>query len=595
MNIYHKHSKLRHLTHYSIESTDTTACVPQVSMSTMAARSRGLTAAICTFAMATGTLAQNFSISNVFGSNMVLQRNSSTTVIFGFGAPGSSVTTTGVGAPLITDVGEDGIWRQILPPQVAGLTPVNITCTSTSGTSQTLSNVLFGDVYLCGGQSNMQFTMSMLTNASTEVARVGKPAYEAIRIFTVGQSITSYMPLNEFGAVEQNWTVASPAAVYSKYNFTVFSAACWLFGRNIFDALGQQVPIGLISSNYEGTRIQAWSTNATNDLCNSSESMPVSRAGDAAGSAADDSRRPGVPPVQEVGVEQPGQNNATVLWNSMVHPYTVGPMALTGITWWQAEQNWNDYKNYSCIFPAMIAQWRKAFGDASGESLYFGFFVLQPWITGLPLQRLRDAQMQGYWLHKNVAFAAATDIGDPDSPFGSVHPRSKQAPSARLAASALSIIYGVDGLYAFTGPIISSLVGSNTLGYMTVTVNFEPQSIAGGGIVVEEIDPDAACPVNTSRMSAGWCAWPQLKASSGQWLNATLSASIDGTQLVFSAPEPQPGAFPVAIEYAHAPWPIDYVYSAASFDSGYETVRFPMLGFNCTNLNATLCKHLHFN
>lgn len=106
----------------------------------------------------TQDVVRNF-VSATLGSNMVLQRDVEA-MLWGYTQPGETVTTTlhqgGEEASLTLTTmasGEDGLWRQPLPPHPASLKPTSITLKSTTGEKKTLENVLFGDVYLCGGQS----------------------------------------------------------------------------------------------------------------------------------------------------------------------------------------------------------------------------------------------------------------------------------------------------------------------------------------------------------------------------------------------------------------------------------------------------------
>ena len=101
---------------------------------------------------------RNF-VSATLGSNMVLQRDVEA-MLWGYTQPGATVTTSlrkeGETQDLVlttTAAGDDGLWRQPLPPNSATMTPTSMTIKSTSGEKKTLENVLFGDVYLCGGQS----------------------------------------------------------------------------------------------------------------------------------------------------------------------------------------------------------------------------------------------------------------------------------------------------------------------------------------------------------------------------------------------------------------------------------------------------------
>jgi sialate O-acetylesterase len=246
--------------------------------------------------------ATTFSVSNVFGSNMVLQRDVSAT-LWGFAEPGTLVKTTIGGTSLTTQAGKDSVWRQALPVKAAG-GPYTITASAGSDTV-TLSNVLFGDVYICSGQSNMQFTVPQALNASAEIEAAN--GFPSIRVMTVGQGTTSNEPLSQLATIEQVWAEASAASIGGG-NWTHFSAVCWFFGRDLYTALGGAVPIGLISSNWGGTRIQAWSSPTALKVCNTS--------------------------AEAVGVT-PNQNDPSVLWNAMIVPFTIGPLSLKGFTWFQ--------------------------------------------------------------------------------------------------------------------------------------------------------------------------------------------------------------------------------------------------------------------
>jgi hypothetical protein len=100
--------------------------------------------------------AQGFSVSNVLGSHMVLQRDVPA-VIWGFGTPGVTVSAAldGNAQPAVT-VDSSGVWRVSLPKQAASLQSHTIALKSSDGGSADLTDILFGDVILCGGQSNMR-------------------------------------------------------------------------------------------------------------------------------------------------------------------------------------------------------------------------------------------------------------------------------------------------------------------------------------------------------------------------------------------------------------------------------------------------------
>jgi hypothetical protein len=100
------------------------------------------------------TAAPTFAISNTLGSNMVLQRAPQAALVWGFAATGTTVKTSFQGSAYSSTADATGIWRQALPPQPATSTPASLTFTSSTGEpSITITNILFGDVFICSGQS----------------------------------------------------------------------------------------------------------------------------------------------------------------------------------------------------------------------------------------------------------------------------------------------------------------------------------------------------------------------------------------------------------------------------------------------------------
>jgi sialate O-acetylesterase len=130
----------------------------------------------------------------------------------------------------------------------------------------TIHDVLFGDVWLCSGQSNMVWPLSWIYNGSEEIANAGK--YPKIRLLTI-EPLTSTTPLEEFLSIRQNWSVASPESVNGSYG-RYFSAVCWLYGRMIHQALNER-PIGLMVSAFVGTAIEVWMPPIALHDCNTTE------------------------------------------------------------------------------------------------------------------------------------------------------------------------------------------------------------------------------------------------------------------------------------------------------------------------------------
>ena len=152
----------------------------------------------------------------------------------------------------------------------------------------------------------MQFSVGGNENAARYAAEADK--YPDIRLFTVGQKTSSKVPLMDLTTIEQNWTAASGKAVMCHrvdgslcVPFDYFSAVCWFFGKNVYDKLNGTVPIGLVSNNWGGTCVESWTTPESTAHC--------------------------------------GHNSSGELYNAMIVPYSVGPMAVSGFTWYQGESD----------------------------------------------------------------------------------------------------------------------------------------------------------------------------------------------------------------------------------------------------------------
>ena len=153
-----------------------------------------------------------------------------------------------------TDAMNTSIWSVSLDPQPEeGPFQVKVTQPLANGTKETimLNDVLFGDVWVCSGQSNMEFAVNRMFNASIEIENAHK--YPKIRLFAPGkaQSLTLEEELLSIGL---KWSVASNVSVASPYT----SAVCWLYGRMVQETLGGR-PMGLVHSSWGGTGVEFWS------------------------------------------------------------------------------------------------------------------------------------------------------------------------------------------------------------------------------------------------------------------------------------------------------------------------------------------------
>lgn len=379
-----------------------------------------------------------FVLAKHYASNMVLQRAPARPKFWGYAsAVGQDVIVHVDGAQTLittTFAGPEGrpIWEATLQPiQTEG--PHSILF-QLSGTACTIiiDNVLMGDVYICSGQSNMEHRLDNIDNPQPDVDDVVN--YPKIRSVIV-QHDTATSPQQDLLRAPRQWALPTPA------NMASFSAVCWLFGRNLFRKYGR--PIGLIETNWGGTRIEAWSSTAALDVCYSSGA---------------------VPPAE-------GANAATVLYNAMIHPLL--SMPIFGAIWYQGESN-SGYTTYACMVKSMVSDWRQRWFTRNPEmdaTFSFGQVQLAPNgnndnVGGFPDVRWHQTDSLGYAPNANmdkIYVAVAADLPDFNSPYGAIHPRYKRQIADRLALAAFQVAYGTtdNGIYQGPLPTQLSLEGSS--------------------------------------------------------------------------------------------------------------------------------------
>ncbi|XP_067275157.1 sialate O-acetylesterase [Pseudorasbora parva] len=387
-----------------------------------------------------------FQLSSYYGDHMVLQKAPAKAVVWGFGQTGAKVVVSLSGShkvsthftPVI-----NGIWYTTLNPVEAG-GPYNLTVSQkTTNSSITLTDVLFGDIWLCTGQSNMAFTVGQLINATEELAMASE--FPNVRIFQAALE-KSDEELIDLAGVEVPWSRPTAELLGGK-NFGHFSAVCWLFGRYLYETLNY--PIGLVETCWGGTPVEAWSSPRALHNCglkSSMTSVPYSP-----------------PPMQSYLLGNISAKwMSSVLWNAMIHPLL--NMTITGAIWYQGEANANYNRDkYNCSFPAMIDDWRMAFHEGSdcqtALDFPFGFVQLSTYLKNNHhdgFREIRWHQTADYGFApnprmKNTFMAAAIDLPDEKSPWGWIHPEDKQDVAFRLVLGARAVAYGEKNV-SFQGP-----------------------------------------------------------------------------------------------------------------------------------------------
>jgi sialate O-acetylesterase len=397
----------------------------------------------------------------LFADGAVLQRDKPV-VVWGMASPDESVKVEFGGNTTSATADVSGGWTVLLPALPANRVGADLVIAGTN--TVTIHDVLVGEVWLCSGQSNMEWPVSRSTQAGAEIAGARFPLIRHIKIAReVAEEPQS-------AAQHNGWTRAIPEEVGA------FSAIGYFFARDIH--LHLDVPVGLINSTWGGTPIEAWSSREA--LAASPEFQRVhdhwarwiagyparvaaheqavaeyrtredaARAGgEEALAAFRAANRPPRPPTGHGSQDTPSG-----LFNAMIAPLV--PYGIRGTLWYQGEANTVRADDYRDLFIAMITDWRTKFrqGDLPFYWVQLANFADAPRRDAAEIAwaRLREAQSQTLVL-PNTAQAVIVDIGENSN----IHPRNKQEVGRRLASIALNRIHGRTG-DAVSGPVFAGV------------------------------------------------------------------------------------------------------------------------------------------
>jgi sialate O-acetylesterase len=406
----------------------------------------------------TAAEAAELTLAPVFGDHGVLQRDKPVAV-WGTAGAGDTVTVTFQGQSAKALAGPDGRWSLSIGPFPASAEPTDLVVAGRS--TLTLHDVVVGEVWLCSGQSNMEFTVDdggntyRVDHAESEVATANYPLIRQLKVDrTVATSPARTVKTS-------GWELASPKTVGG------FTAVGYFFARDIYRALG--VPVGIIDSPWGGTPIESWmSDGARNSTSIAAEldanwkkllgEWPPERvarypADMAAWEKAEEDARvnhtkntlhwPNPPPTNDSPALPGG------LFNAMIAP--LQPGGLRGILWYQGEANVGRPGEYAELFATMIKSWREGFGqgDVPFYFVQLANFGDENEEINRDWARLREAQAKALEL-PNTGMAVTIDIGDAHN----IHPRNKQEVGRRLALMAKTRVYGLPP--EVSGPVFAS-------------------------------------------------------------------------------------------------------------------------------------------
>lgn len=388
----------------------------------------------------------------IFSDNMVLQQNTQVR-IWGKAAPGEKVTV----APSWsrkkqkTVAAADSTWLVEIATPAASSQAVSLTVKGRNTIE--INNVLIGEVWLCSGQSNMEFpvdrdTTSRWKNAMSTVKQELQNAdYPEMRFFRVEHQLSPDAPLDDCVGT---WEVCTPATAAR------FSAVGFVFGRKIHNAIHQ--PVGLIQSTWGGTHAESWTRKEAMqgdyyerlraDQQAIIANLPAEKeryAREMSAYKAALEANPDTALKAPAKVKKLNDNlRMSTLWNAMINP--ILPYTIKGVIWYQGESNDSRPADYEMVFANLIHSWRAEWKQGDFP---FYFVQIAPYRKQSPT--LREGQLRVWQTVPNTGMAVITDAGDSTN----IHPRNKVVPGERLARWALSHDYGFDVPYM--GPVYKSM------------------------------------------------------------------------------------------------------------------------------------------
>ncbi len=425
----------------------------------------------------------------IFGDHMVLQQAKPVS-IWGWAGRNEPVTVLLAGQEKKVRATADGKWQVVFDPLSAGDSALEMTVRGEKGPGIVLKDILVGEVWVCSGQSNMEWALEGAASPTPEILRAD---YPHIRLFLVPKH-TADRPKDD---VDAKWSPCTPESARP------FSAVAYYFGLALHQKLG--VPIGLIESAWGGTDIEPWTPPAgfaaipdVQPLLAKQEArydefrlrlereLPAWEAWARETRKAIAAKAP-IPPEPESPFPYNPYDNPqapTTLYNGMIHPL-IG-FAIRGAIWYQGENNRNDGLFYEKKMAALIRGWREVWklGD-------FPFYYVQlaPFNYGYD-QNVKSSDIpdfvrlpliweaQAHTLHlANTGMVVVTDITD----LNDIHPRNKKEVGNRLTLWARARTYGEKELVP-SGPLYKSMMVEGD----KVRIAFD---YIGGGLMTNDGQP----------------------------------------------------------------------------------------------------------
>lgn len=391
----------------------------------------------------------------LFTDHMVLQRDQPVPV-WGWADPNEQVTVTFRDQTKTATAGADGKWMVKLDKLSVGDPG---TLTVKGKTTETRTDVLVGEVWVCSGQSNMQWSVAASLDPDLEAAAANFPN---MRLFKTPM-VTADTPQKD---VDSAWKPCNSDTVPE------FSAVGYFYGRMLHKVLG--VPVGIIQTAWGGTPAEAWTSAEA--LARTPSMQPMVDKWQANVKAYDANKaemeyqtaladwkqkaeqakadkKPEPPKPNKAQDPAKSSHRPSNLFNAMIAP--LAGYAIRGAIWYQGESNAGRAYQYRTLMPLMIQSWREAWKQ--GEFSFYqvqlaNFMAIKDQPDDSTWAELREAQMLTIDAIPNVGAACITDIGAAKD----IHPKDKQNVAKRLARLALTADYGMKNIIR-QGPTYKSI------------------------------------------------------------------------------------------------------------------------------------------
>jgi sialate O-acetylesterase len=451
-------------------------------------------------------------MASIFTDQMVLQQEAKVP-IWGWSKSGKNVSlqTSWNHQKYKAIADKEGKWKiYINTPKAGG--PYELTISD--GEILKIRNILIGEVWILGGQSNMEmqlkgFKSQAIIGSNDAIFKAKNPK---IRLYIVPRSVKFEEQENSKTSF---WKEATPESVAN------FSAIGYFFGKQIQEHLN--VPIGLINVNYGGSTAEAWMSR-----------KEIEEFG-------------GIALPSVVDSAKINHKTATALYNGMLHPI-IG-YGIKGALFYQGESNYDRANQYETLFPKLVKEWRSEWKQGDFPFYYaqiapYNYAKLSPERIGEKLNSayLRDAQRKALTKIPNAGMVSLMDIGEEKS----IHPSHKKEGGERFALMALAKTYGLKG-FGFASPEYDTIEIAGNI----VTVKF---TNAGNGFTTfgkELVNFEIAGPDKNF---------------------VQAQAIISGSTILVSSPLVKN---PIAVRYAFKDFVIGELFSTEGFPiSSFRTDNF---------------------